>query len=47
MKSVKFYQAGTSEMFGNSYSKKQNEKTPLIPRTHAAAKFMLIDNCKL
>ena len=40
MKSVKFYQAGTSEMFGNSYSKKQNEKTPLIPRSpYAAAKL--------
>ena len=40
MKSVKFYQAGTSEMFGNSYSKKQNEKTPLIPRSpYAAAKI--------
>jgi GDPmannose 4,6-dehydratase len=40
LKKVKFYQAGTSEMFGNSISKKQNEKTPLVPRSpYAAAKI--------
>ena len=37
---VKFYQAGTSEMFGNSYKKTQNEKTPFFPRSpYAAAKI--------
>ena len=30
---TKFYQAGTSELFGNSNSKQQNEKTPFLPRS--------------
>ena len=30
-KSVKFYQAGTSEMFGKTKERFQNEKTPFYP----------------
>ena len=30
-KKVKFYQAGTSEMFGRTKEKFQNEKTPFYP----------------
>ena len=30
-KKVKFYQAGTSEMFGRTKDKFQNEKTPFHP----------------
>ena len=33
MKSVKFYQAGTSEMFGKVLETPQNEKTPFYPRS--------------
>ena len=29
-KKTKFYQASTSELFGNSDQKKQNEKTPFV-----------------
>jgi len=36
---TKFYQASSSEMFGNSTKKPQNEKTPFYPRSpYAAAK---------
>ncbi len=36
---TKFYQASSSEMFGNSVRGKQNEKTPFYPRSpYAAAK---------
>ena len=39
-KNIKFYQAGTSELFGNSKSKYQNEKTNFYPRSpYAAAKL--------
>ena len=39
-KKIKFYQAGTSELFGKSNSKFQNEKTPFYPRSpYAAAKL--------
>ena len=38
-KKIKFYQAGTSEMFGNSKKKYQNEKTLFQPQSpYAAAK---------
>jgi len=37
---LKFYQASSSEMFGNSGTKKQNEKTPFSPASpYAAAKL--------
>lgn len=37
---IKFYQASTSEMFGNINKKKQNEKTPFYPRSpYGAAKL--------
>ena len=32
-KRTKFYQAGTSEMYGKTYSKFQNENTPFYPRS--------------
>ena len=32
-KKIKFYQAGTSEMFGKIQEKKQKEKTPFYPRS--------------
>jgi GDPmannose 4,6-dehydratase len=32
-KKIKFYQAGTSEMFGKITEKQQNEKTPFYPRS--------------
>ena len=32
-KKIKFYQASTSEMYGNSYSRYQNEKTEFKPRS--------------
>lgn len=32
-KKVKFYQAGTSEMYGGVYEKAQNESTPFYPRS--------------
>jgi GDPmannose 4,6-dehydratase len=36
---TKFYQAGTSEMFGKNFTKFQNEKTPFYPRSpYGAAK---------
>jgi len=38
--SVRFYQASTSELFGNSATIPQNEKTPFYPRSpYAAAKL--------
>jgi GDPmannose 4,6-dehydratase len=38
-KKIKFYQAGTSEMFGGSSKKTQNENTPFDPKSpYAAAK---------
>jgi GDPmannose 4,6-dehydratase len=38
-KKVKFYQAGTSEMFGKTFTKFQNEKSPFYPRSpYGAAK---------
>jgi len=38
-KKTKFYQAGTSEMFGKNFTKFQNEKTPFYPRSpYGAAK---------
>ena len=38
-KKTKFYQAGTSEMFGKTFSKFQNENTPFYPRSpYGAAK---------
>jgi GDPmannose 4,6-dehydratase len=38
-KRVRFYQAGTSEMFGKTFTKFQNEKTPFYPRSpYGAAK---------
>ncbi|WP_440652109.1 GDP-mannose 4,6-dehydratase [Candidatus Pelagibacter sp. HIMB1542] len=37
---IKFYQAGTSELYGGIYKKKQNEKTPFHPRSpYAIAKL--------
>ena len=37
---IKFYQASTSEMFGNTNKKKQNENTPFYPRSpYSAAKL--------
>ncbi|MCI7103099.1 MAG: GDP-mannose 4,6-dehydratase [Campylobacter sp.] len=39
-KSIKFYQAGTSEMFGKAQSIPQNESTPFYPRSpYAVAKL--------
>ena len=39
-KKVKFYQASTSELFGNTKEKFQNEKTPFCPRSpYAVAKL--------
>ena len=39
-KKIKFYQAGTSELYGGIYKKKQNEKTPFHPRSpYAVAKL--------
>ena len=39
-KNTKFYQASTSELFGNSVKKNQNEKTPFYPRSpYAVAKL--------
>ena len=39
-KKIKFYQASTSELFGNSRSKKQSEKTPFHPESpYATAKL--------
>jgi len=39
-KKTKFYQASTSELFGNSLQTPQNEKTPFYPRSpYAAAKL--------
>ena len=32
-KKTKFYQAGTSEMFGKVFQVAQNEKTPFYPRS--------------
>tara|TARA_B100000965_G_C19503672_1_gene718618 strand:+ start:113 stop:1150 length:1038 start_codon:yes stop_codon:yes gene_type:complete len=32
-KKIKFYQAGTSEMFGHAKNKTQNEKTPFYPKS--------------
>ena len=32
-KKTKFYQAGTSEMFGKVFQVPQNEKTPFYPRS--------------
>jgi GDPmannose 4,6-dehydratase len=32
-KKTRFYQAGTSEMFGKNFTKFQNEKTPFYPRS--------------
>jgi len=38
-KKTKFYQAGTSEIFGKNFTKFQNEKTPFYPRSpYGAAK---------
>jgi GDPmannose 4,6-dehydratase len=38
-KRIRFYQAGTSEMFGKTFTKFQNEKTPFYPRSpYGAAK---------
>ena len=38
--SIKFYQASTSELFGNAHEKPQNEKTPFYPRSpYAVAKI--------
>lgn len=40
LENVKFYQASTSELFGNSESPTQNEQTPFIPRSpYAVAKL--------
>ena len=39
-KKIKFYQAGTSELYGGIYKKKQNESTPFEPRSpYAVAKL--------
>ena len=39
-KNIKFYQAGTSEMYGKIQKKYQNEKTPFYPRSpYGAAKL--------
>ena len=39
-KKVKFYQAGTSELYGGVYDKPQNEQTPFNPRSpYAVAKL--------
>ncbi len=39
-KIIKFYQAGTSELYGGVYDKPQNEETPFYPRSpYAAAKL--------
>ena len=39
-KKIKFYQAGTSELYGGVYDKPQNEDTPLYPRSpYAVAKL--------
>ena len=39
-KKVKFYQAGTSELYGGVYDKAQDEKTPFYPRSpYAVAKL--------
>ena len=39
-KKIKFYQAGTSELYGGIYNEKQNEDTPFNPRSpYAVAKL--------
>ena len=39
-KNIKFYQASTSELYGNTSDKYQNEKTPFCPRSpYAVAKL--------
>lgn len=39
-KNIKFYQAGTSELYGGIYKEKQNELTPFYPRSpYAVAKL--------
>lgn len=39
-KKVKFYQAGTSELYGGIYKEKQNESTPFYPKSpYAVAKL--------
>ena len=39
-KKIKFYQAGTSELYGGIYDKPQNEETPFYPRSpYAVAKL--------
>ena len=39
-KKIKFYQAGTSELYGGVYDKPQNEDTPFYPRSpYAVAKL--------
>ncbi len=46
-KDIKFYQAGSSEQFGNAESP-QNENTIMIPRSpYAVAKIMAHDICKV
>ena len=39
-KKVKFYQASTSELYGNTKERYQNERTPFLPRSpYAVAKL--------
>ena len=46
---IKFYQAGSSEMFGKVVESPQNEKTPFYPRSpYGVSKGLCsLDNCKL
>ena len=47
-KKIKFYQAGSSEMFGKVVETPQTEKTPLYPRSpYGVAKLYSLDNYKL
>ena len=45
---AKFYQASSSEMFGNSKCKTQNEETPFNPQSpYACAKVFAYNICKM
>lgn len=47
-KEIKFYQASTSELFGGSLSKLQDEKTPMVPNSpYAVAKLHSFHMCRI
>ena len=47
-KKTKFYQASTSELYGEIQEKKQSENTKFYPKSpYASSKLFLLDNKKL